>query len=209
MGIMLKASVRSRGLSNGPWQEMIMQILYLNPIATFYLDVIVWILLDLGIAYCCSKFPIERFDFNSRFYQSLAWEKDGKIYQELFHVRSWKRYIPQGSKLFHGFSLQNLPSMDLAYLRLWLQESCRGEFCHWMMIWPSIFFFLWNSTLGGWLMVAYALLVNFFPIVEQRFNRPRVRHYLEQTNQVARPVLIPNTVLKPAYNTNEMVKHAA
>ncbi len=32
-------------------------------------------------------------------------------------------------------------------------------------------------------MVAYAALNNFFPIVAQRFNRPRIRHYLELATQ--------------------------
>jgi glycosyl-4,4'-diaponeurosporenoate acyltransferase len=157
-----------------------MQILFLNPLATFVLDVIAWVFLHLGIGYCSSRIPVERFDIDKPFYKTRPWEKGGKIYQQLFHVRAWKRLIPPGSKLYRdAFSLQKLPNMDPAYLKLWLQESIRAEFCHWMMIWPGFVFFLWNSTLGGWLMVAYAALNNFFPIVAQRFNRPRVRHYLE------------------------------
>lgn len=171
-----------------------MQILFLNPLGTLFLDVMAWIILHLGIGFYSSKIPVERFNPDQRFYQTFVWEKGGRIYQQLFHVRSWKRFIPQGSKL-HGeaFSLQRLPGKDPITLKRWLQESIRAEFCHWMMVFPGFVFFLWNSELGGWLMVAYAALNNFFPIVAQRFNRPRIRHYLEQTSQDLKPVLLPST----------------
>ncbi len=163
-----------------------MQILFLDPLEAFVLDVIAWIMLHLGIGYCSSRIPVGRFDPNRRFYHSFAWEKNGGVYQDLFHVRAWKHYIPQGSRLYRDtFSLQNLTSLDPVYLECWLRESIRAEFCHWMMIFPSVFFFLWNSASMGWWMVAYALLNNFFPIVAQRFNRPRVRRYLVQARKAA------------------------
>jgi glycosyl-4,4'-diaponeurosporenoate acyltransferase len=168
-----------------------MQILFFDTLKTVFVDIVTWVCLHLGIGYWCSRIPIEQFDINQRFYQTFRWEKGGTIYQQLFHVRSWKRFIPQGSKLYRdAFSLQNLPNMEPAFLMRWVQESIRAEFCHWMMVFPSIFFFLWNGELGGWLMVAYAALNNFFPIVAQRFNRPRIRRYLEQTRQT--PVALPS-----------------
>lgn len=161
-----------------------MQIIFLTPLGAFFLNVFIWTFLHSGISFCSSRIPVERFRINNPLYQTFCWEKNGMLYQRLFHVRSWKRFIPQGSKLFRdGFSLQKLSSLDSIYLKRWLQESIRAEFCHWMMVFPSVFFFLWNSELGGWLMVAYAALNNFFPIVAQRFNRPRIRHYLELATQ--------------------------
>jgi len=190
-----------------------MQILHLDPVNTLILDVIAWICLHLGIGYCSSRIPVERFNLDGWFFQPFPWEKDGKIYQELFHVRSWKRFIPQGSRLYRDtFSLQNLASLDPAYLERWLGESIRGEFCHWMMIFPSILFFLWNSPTMGWLMVAYAVLNNFFPIVAQRFNRPRVRRYLERSKYRPIPVEFPytpsGTRLEPA-GSGQMVDESA
>lgn len=161
-----------------------MQILFLEPLGAFLLDVIVWILLHLGIGFYSSKIPAERFNAERRFYRSFPWENGGRIYQKLFHIRTWKSLLPNGSKLRKGaFSIKNLPSLDLPYLERWLRESIRAEFCHWMMVIPSVFFFLWNSAPMGWAMVAYAALNNFFPIAAQRFNRPRVRRFLEQARQ--------------------------
>ena len=156
-----------------------MQVLVLDPLPTLVVDVIAWLMLHLGIGSLCSKIPVERFDPDRRFYQSAPFEKEGRIYQELFRVRSWKRFIPQGSKLYGDtFSLQQLSALDPAYLERWIRESIRAEFCHWMMIFPSVFFFLWNSLAMAWAMVVYAVVNNFFPIVVQRFNRPRVRRLL-------------------------------
>jgi glycosyl-4,4'-diaponeurosporenoate acyltransferase len=178
-----------------------MQIIFLNPFGTFLLDVIVWIVLHLGIGYSCSRFPIEHFKLESRFYEAFSWERDGKIYEDLFRVRSWKQRMPRGSSLYpNTFSMQKLTGKDPVYVRLWIQESIRAEFCHWMMIFPSFLFFLWNNPVGGWLMVTYAIFNNFFPIVAQRFNRPRFRRYLQQTVRDEETAAIPGAQVGPAYN---------
>ena len=169
-----------------------MQILFLNPLETIILDLIAWVMFHLGIGYTTSKIPLERFDPDKNFFQTFPWEKNGKIYQELFHVRSWKNLIPQGSRLYpNTFSMQHLPATDPGYLQHWLRESIRAEFCHWMMIIPGFVFFLWNDTFMGWMMVFYAAFNNFFPIVLQRFNRPRVREFLEKVREKSSPIGIP------------------
>ncbi len=68
--------------------------------------------------------------------------------------------------------------MILAYLESWLKESVRAEICHWAMIIPCFLFFLWNNFALGLGMVAYAFLNNMFPIIVQRYNRPRMRKLL-------------------------------
>lgn len=177
-----------------------MQILFLPPLGEFILDVITWSCLNLGIGFLSSRIPVDKFKIDAPFYQSFRWEKGGNFYEKKFHVRAWKRYILAGCKLYPDtFSLQKLPSMDAAYLTRWVQESIRAEFRHWMMVWPSFAFFLWSSKLGGWLMVVYATLSNFFPIVAQRYNRPRIRRYLEQIAHSS-PVLQPaSRKMKPAF----------
>jgi glycosyl-4,4'-diaponeurosporenoate acyltransferase len=158
-----------------------MQILFLTPVATFFFDVIAWAAIHLSIGYWCSKLPVERFNPNKRIYRTHAWEKDGEIYQRIFKVRAWKDYIPSGASVYaSGYSIKNLRSYSIADLERWLCESCRAEFCHWMMIFPGFFFFLWNSIEVGWGMVAYAVLNNLVPIIMQRFNRPRIRKILNQ-----------------------------
>lgn len=158
-----------------------MRILYLDPLDTIIIDVLAWVVFHLSTGYLSSKIPLKWLNPNRRFFQTFPWEKNGAIYDKLFHVRSWKRFIPNGAALYRGaFSIKNLPTNDLAYLSRWLKESVRAEVCHWVMIVPGFFFFLWNDVAMGWLMLAYAFINNLVPIVMQRFNRPRMRKLLAQ-----------------------------
>lgn len=162
------------------------QNLYLNPLETIFLDIIIWVIIHLCLGYCSSKIPLNWLNTDNPFFQTFSWEKGGQIYQKLFHVRSWKRFIPNGSRLYRGaFSINNLPTNDTVYLERWLKESIRAEICHWMMIPPGFFFFLWNNVAVGWAMVAYAFLNNLIPIIMQRFNRPRIRMFLVKAKRDA------------------------
>jgi len=158
-----------------------MQILFLDPFQTLLLDINAWLVIHLGLGYLSSRLPLDWLNPAQRLFRTFSWEKDGEIYQKFFHIRSWKHLIPSGSRLYRGaFSIQNLPTHDPTYLEGWLKESVRAEICHWAMIIPCFLFFLWNSIAIGWGMVAYALLNNIFPIILQRYNRPRMRKLLAQ-----------------------------
>ncbi len=161
-----------------------MQKIFLSPMQTFLMDVITWVVFHLSIGFLSSKIPHEWLNPNLRFFMSYAWEKEGKIYDQIFHVRAWKDLIPDGSRLYRGsFSVKHLPTNDPAYLIYWLKESVRSELCHWAMIVPGFFFFLWNGVFTGWLMILYAFLNNLAPIIMQRFNRPRMRRLIMQLLQ--------------------------
>jgi glycosyl-4,4'-diaponeurosporenoate acyltransferase len=161
-------------------KEISMRIIYLEPTDTFILDVLAWIILQPGIGYWSVRFPEKWLDPSRNFFHSFPWEKEGSIYQKLFHVCNWKNFIPDGSKVYRGaFSIKHLPSHDSSYLLRWLKESDRSELCRWFMIFPSVFFF-WNNETGGWLMVLYAFLNNLVPIILQRFNRPRMRQLIAE-----------------------------
>jgi len=156
-----------------------MQIFYLEPLNTFILDVLVWVIFHLGIGYFSLKFPENWQDPNLRFFRSYDWEDEGKLYQRLFNVRAWKYLIPDGSKTYkHAYSIKHLAGSEMSHLTRWMQESVRSELCHWFMILPAPLFFLWNSIKGGWWMVVYAFLNNLVPIILQRFNRPRMRRLI-------------------------------
>lgn len=183
-----------------------MQIFFLDPLETFLLDLIAWLIFHLGIGYSSSKIPLRWLNPNHPFFQTFSWEKNGRIYQQLFRVRVWKRFIPNGSRLYRGaFSIKNLPTHDPAYLERWLKESVRAEICHWAMIVPGFLFFLWNTVTVGWLMVAYAFLNNLVPIVTQRFNRPRVRRFLAKAKQEAARAVRPDPA-QPGYELVSAVR---
>lgn len=157
------------------------QILFLSSIETIILNIIAWGMFHLSIGYLSAKIPLEWLNPDHWFFQTFVWERHGMIYDQLFHVRAWKRFIPNGSALYRGaFSIKNLPTNDPVYLSRWVTESVRSEVCHWIMIIPGFFFFLWNDVAVGWLMVVYAFLNNLIPVIMQRFNRPRMRKLITQ-----------------------------
>ncbi len=157
------------------------QILFLNPTQTILVDVLAWLIIHLTIGYCCSKISVDWLNTEQSCFQTFEWEKDGEIYEKFFHVRAWKCFIPNGSKLYHGaFSIKNLLTYELAYLERWLKESVRAEICHWLMILPGFFFFIWNSMALAWVNVAYAFLNNLVLIILQRYKRPRMCKLLAQ-----------------------------
>ena len=157
------------------------QTFFFDPLETLVVDIFAWFWIHLGIGYLSSRIPLRWINSERKFFHAYGWEKEGQIYERLFHVRSWKHLIPNGSAVYRGaFSIRNLKTMDIAYLERWLKESVRAEICHWAMIFPGFLFFLWNNVVMGWLMVIYAFLNNAVPIIMQRFNRPRMRKLLVQ-----------------------------
>lgn len=160
-----------------------MRLVFLPEFNALLIDIIAWVVIHVSVGYWSAKIPARWFNPEHLFYRTHPWEKGGEIYQRIFRVRSWKKFIPNGRALYpNTFSLQKMPTLTREYLERWLRESCRAEFCHWLMIVPGFFFFLWNSVEMGWGMVVYAVLNNLVPIVMQRFNRPRIRRMLAQIN---------------------------
>ncbi|MDW0113292.1 hypothetical protein QT711_08830 [Sporosarcina saromensis] len=76
------------------------------------------------------------------------------------------------------FSKRQMHGRDSTSLSLFLLESRRAEFVHWLMIVPSFLFFLWNPLWAAWLNVLYAVLFNVPLIIIQRYNRPRLERII-------------------------------
>lgn len=159
-----------------------MQVIFFPSIPTLILDILAWVVFNLSVSYLCTLIPGQRLDPRGSFFHAARWEKEGQLYEQLFHVRTWKQRIPNGANLFNkNLSLENLPARDPASLQRWLKESIRAEVCHWLLILPGFLFFLWNPQPVGWIMVLFAFLFNLGPIILQRFNRPRMRRLITAT----------------------------
>lgn len=169
-----------------------MRIFFFDDITTVILDVIAWVMFHLSIGFWTSKIPVDVFNPQHSWYMTRIWEKGGEIYQDLFRVKDWKKYIPSGAAVYkNAYEIKHIKAFTVNNVTRWLKESCRSEFCHWVMILPGFLFFLWNSTIGGWIMVVYAFLNNLVPIIMQRYNRPRVRKLLNRLkNEAAREMEI-------------------
>lgn len=168
-----------------------MQIFFLPPLIAILLCFIVWPLLQVTAALICTQLPDRFFDYTAWFYQAHSWEQDGVIYEKLFRVRRWKKYLPDGGSLVKGgFEKKKLVSFSKDNLDKYLLESCRAEMIHWLAILPFWLFGFFTPPEVIFYMLLYALAINTPCIIAQRYNRPRIVRILEQQELLATKKLL-------------------
>lgn len=159
-----------------------MPLIELPLVWVFFADAAAWMVIHLTFSAAVQRIPADWFARHAAWFRSFSWEQEGRFWQRWFHVRAWKRYIPDGTLFIRsGYDKSRLHGGDSSSLYDFLLESRRAEFVHWLMILPSIGFILWNPPWAAWLNVAYALLFNIPLIAVQRFNRPRIEKLLRVT----------------------------
>ena len=164
-----------------------MRVIFLPTFWTIVLDCIMWTAFYFSIAFLCTRIPMEYLAKDRWLFRTRPWEQQGEIYHRLFGVRYWKKRLPSGGKIFGGFDMRSIASYEVPYLERWIIETRRSELCHWILILPSVLFFLWNPPEVGWGMIVYAILFNLPMIITQRHNRPRLQALLESVRSGAIP----------------------
>lgn len=161
-----------------------MRLIELPDFWTILLDFIAWFAIHMGCAILALKLPDTYFN-QTGLYKSFAWEADGLIWQRIFRVKRWKNYLPDGAAFFKkGFRKKQMQTASADYYQLFIRESRRAEFTHWLAMLPAPLFFLWNPVWVGFVMIAYAILANGPCIIAQRYNRPRFERLLAKHNSV-------------------------
>lgn len=139
-------------------------------------NILAWPAIHIGFAWAGTRARASRFEPEGWLFRTRFFERNGWIYENLFLVKAWKDYLPDGATWFRGgFPKKNLGRADLEYLNRFIVETCRGEAVHWAVFLASGVFFLWNEPWVGWIMVAYATAANMPCIIVQRYNRNRMR----------------------------------
>lgn len=137
------------------------------------IDSLAWLVIHLSLATAMAKVPLQFFKRNRSKFKTFAFEKEGSIYQKYFFIKLWKDQLPDSSQLLDGqFNLKHLSKTQ--QIERFIDETCRAEMTHWLSIFPSLLFFIWNPWWLGVLMVVYALTFNLPFIIVQRYNRPRL-----------------------------------
>ncbi|MEA4889972.1 MAG: hypothetical protein VB070_10970 [Clostridiaceae bacterium] len=164
-----------------------MQIIFLPGSWTIFLCFIVWAALQVSAALICLNLPDHFFSPDSFFYRTHRFERNGLIYNRLFFVKHWKHLLPDGGAAWkkRGFRKKRLNNYTEQYLNRFLIESARGEMTHWLAIFPFWVFGFFTPPEVPWIMLLYALAVNFPCIIVQRYNRPRVQRLLNKRKERA------------------------
>jgi len=158
-----------------------MRIWYFSVPWTIFFDCVAWFVIHMGISYSMTQMDLEYFNPQSWVFRKRDWENEGKVYQDIFFVKKWKDFLPEGAALFaRGFRKKHLKGKNKNYFSLFVAETCRSEGVHWVTMIFAPLFFLWNPFWVGVGMVGYAITANLPCIVTQRYNRIRLARALDQ-----------------------------
>lgn len=165
-------------------------LISLLPAWIIALNVIGWPIIHVAVAKYFLHLPADHFRADRWLFRERRWERGGGIYQTLAQIRRWKHLLPDGAPFLRGFAKKSLAASDRIYLQRFLNETCRGEAAHWVMLLAAPIFFLWNPLWADAVMCIYALAANLPCIVTQRYNRLRLRRILNDRVQssVNKPV---------------------
>lgn len=153
-----------------------MQVFSFPAFTTIALFFAIWATAPILLALVCLFLPDRVFAPNRFLWRAHAWEREGRVYEDVFRVRRWKHLLPDGGGIWkkRGYKKRNLSDYSEENLRRFLVESSRGELTHWLGITPFWLFGLFAPGWVVWIMLIYALVVNLPCIIAQRYNRPRV-----------------------------------
>ena len=149
------------------------------------LNVLVWLVIQLGLAWTLTQLSAKSFDAHNRFARPQSWEHDGRVYERVLAIKSWKDKLPDAAGWFRGgFPKAYLGAASPEFLAQFLRETWRGELVHWLALLAVPFFCVWNPWWAVLVNAAYAVAANAPCILVQRYNRARLQRLLAmQTNR--------------------------
>ena len=139
-----------------------MQIIFLPEWLTLILCFIVWFILQSLAAFICYIIPDRYYKPDSFIFKSKEWEKEGKIYNNIFKITKWKKFLPDGAAVAkNGYRKKHLNNFTKDNLEKFIIESCRGEMSHWLAILP-FWLFGFFCTCSSYSINVYLCLDNKF-----------------------------------------------
>jgi glycosyl-4,4'-diaponeurosporenoate acyltransferase len=138
------------------------------------LNIIAWLVIQLGLAWALTQLGAKRLNMYNRLAQPKRWERDGRFYENVLAIKSWKNKLPDAAGWFRGgFPKANLRASSPEYLARFLRETWRGELVHWLALLAVPFFCVWNPWWAMLVNATYAIAANLPCILVQRYNRAR------------------------------------
>jgi glycosyl-4,4'-diaponeurosporenoate acyltransferase len=143
------------------------------------INALAWLTVHLGVAWGLTRLPRGLFRPDGCICRARGWEREGRWYERVLRIKRWKNLLPDGALLFAGaFPKGKVRGGDRAYLERFVDETCRGEWVHWVVILFSPLFFLWNPRWAGVVNVLYGCVANLPCIFALRYNRLHLRGIL-------------------------------
>ena len=151
---------------------------------TALLNVLAWLVFQLGLAWTMTQIPAKHFNPRSAWARLWNWETSGRAYENIFAIKHWKDLLPDAASWFKGgFPKAELRVRMPDFLERFLRETWRGELTHWLAMLALPVFAIWNPGWGVAVNVAYAVAANLPCILVQRYNRARFLRVLGNTTK--------------------------
>ncbi|HVE93807.1 MAG TPA: hypothetical protein VNB24_02715 [Acidimicrobiales bacterium] len=156
--------------------------------ALVLLDVAVWLGVHVTIGLCAHRWPLQSLLREKWVTRIRAWEDDGRVWQRVARVRSWKRRLPEAGAAFAGgFDKSSIGGRSVQALERYAAETRRAELSHWVVMAAAPFFALWNPWYAAVAMLVYGVAVNVPCIISQRYNRARILRLLRRRAAASPP----------------------
>lgn len=110
-----------------------------------------------------------------KIFRLKPFEKSGEFYERVFHIKAWKKYLPDGGV----YKKRHLSDFTKQNLTQYIIESKRAELSHILGFIPFVFFVLFTPWYVWIIVFFYDILVNVPCYMAQRYNRPRVENLLK------------------------------
>jgi glycosyl-4,4'-diaponeurosporenoate acyltransferase len=149
----------------------------------FKSSLFVFIIISIIWTLIAEKLPARLYDYKKWLFRERKWEQGGRIYENLLWVKKWKPFLPDISDFLRWrFSKKHLQDINLNYIHNFLNESCKSEFTHWMIILSSFLFMFGGGLSAFFKILVISITLNLPYIIIQRYNRPRLIKLLNKTS---------------------------
>lgn len=147
-----------------------------------------WVVLQIASGFIASRIPRAAFARENALFRTRRWEHDGELYERVFRIRSWKESLPEAGGMFKGgFAKRAIGDRTSGRLELFIAETRRAEFTHWLVVVLSFTFFAWNPPhIAAWMPII-GFLGNAPFIMVQRHLRPRMQRLAVDAAKRKRP----------------------
>ena len=137
-----------------------------------YLAILGLLCFPFGRLLARRTFDVSRFPFRTH-----PFEREGRFYDDVFHIRRWQARVPDMSRLFTRLMpAKRLTKQTAADLPRMIAETCVAELTHTALSLCALAMpLLWRGAGGAIAAAVYILLGNLPFIIVQRYNRPRLQ----------------------------------
>lgn len=160
----------------------------LPPIAIILIDIFGWLAIQMMLWVISSRFPRRWFETPTHFYKTPKWFI--WFLDHILLIRIWQPHLPEGADTFdkNGFTKNKIKSSDNNYLELYVVETRRGEFAHYLPILFILLFIPFNPLWALLIQLIYICLINLPCAFSMRYNRHRIERILSRKNKSPKEV---------------------